>query len=116
MEEITLNSWMTFGSCIVFLIMLIGIIVFIFRYGRKQLKKDKLNELKYKLEYREIQEHIRNYPVDLGMYWKIRSEILRLENMKYQNPEKTAGLYTELICGRFLKIADGIAKNRLKNK
>jgi len=85
------------------------------KWGRESLKNDKLNELKYKLEYREIQEHIRTYPVDLGMYWKIRSEILRLENIGYENREKTAGLYTELVTGRFLKIADGIAKNRLKN-
>ena len=117
MNPIEPNSVITFSVLFIFILMTLFIFGWVIvQWGKKTFKKDKENELRYKLMYRDIQEHIKTYPVDLGMYWKIRSEIARLENMKYQNPEKTAGLYTELVTGRFLKIADGIAKNRLKNK
>ena len=116
MEPIEPNSVVTFSVLFILFLMALFIIGYLLvKWGRESLKNDKLNEFKYKLEYREIQEHIRTYPVEMSMYYKIKTEIFRLENFEYKDNEKTAVLRTELASGRFLKIADGIAKNRLKN-
>ena len=117
MTQIEPNSVATFSVLFIFFLMALFIIGYLLvKWGKKSLKNDNLNELKYKLEYREIQYLISTLPVDIGMYYRIKRKIEKLERFEYQNPEKTAGLYVELVSGRFLKIADGIAKNRLKNK
>ena len=112
MKPIELNSVLTFAFCFGILIMSLFIIVFYLKeWGNRQLKNDLKAE--YETMYLEIQENIKNYAVDLSNYYEIKKQIWRLENLKWQNREKTAILRAELVSGRFLKIADGIAKNRV---
>jgi len=116
MKEITLNSWITFAFAFGILIMLLCIIVFYIKeWGIRQLKIDRSNEIKYKLMYLEIQKHMEEYHVDPGMYYKIKDEIRRLENLEWQDIEKTAVLRAELCTGRFLNIALSEGKKRIEN-
>jgi len=117
MEPINPHSLVTFSVLFIFFIMALFVIGWYLVYwGKSSLAKDNLNELKYKLEYREIQDHIKTYSVDLGMYYKIKDEIRRLGEYEYKNPEKTSMLHLELCTSRFYKIALSIAENRVIKK
>lgn len=62
MEEITLNSWATFTSlAVLFLMSLFSIGWLLVRWGKYRLARDKENELRYKLMYRDIQRHTGTY-------------------------------------------------------
>ena len=115
MEEITFNSWMQAGCWFGVLIMILFIVAYYLgQWNALRHENNRINECQYESEYKRIQRHIEEYPVDIAMYYKIKDEIWRLKQLEHKNREKTTGLYTELVCGRFLKIADGIAKNRVK--
>ena len=114
MEPIESNSLATFSVCFVILIMILFVIgYFLVQWGVKQLKNDRINEAEYEAMYFNIQKHINEWPVDLGIYYKIKEEIWRLKNLKWKNKEKTAWLYVEFHMGRFLDIALSERKKRI---
>ena len=121
MEPIESNSLVTFSVCFIILLMALFVIgYFLVQWGIKQLKNDRINdrinEAEYKIMYSNIQKHISEWPTDLGIYYKIKQEIWRLENLKWKNKEKTAGINTELCSGRFFDIALSEAKKRVSKK
>ena len=113
MEEITDHSVATFSVLFIIIIALMFIIGYYLVYwGKMQLAKDRVNEKDYEDAYKLIQKHIKDYPVDLGMYYKIKREIWKLENMKWENREKTAMLHIELCSSKFMPIAMAIAEKK----
>ena len=109
MEPIELHSVLTFAFCIGILIMLFFILVF---YIKEWSKRRDILEAEYIKLYSKIQKHIETYPVNLSNYYVIKREIVRLENLKWKNKEKTVVICMKFCSGRFLNIALSEQKKR----
>jgi len=88
-EPITSNSWMTFLVIFVILLAAIFIVVALYYFGKRGVKKIDPEEKRYEDLYQRVQFLLTLYGVCENNYWYILSKIDQLEALPYKNTEMT---------------------------
>ena len=97
MNDITVNLWTTFLVIFVILLAAIFIIVALYYFGKRGVKKIDPEEKRYEELYQRIQFLLTLYGVCENNYWYILKNIDYLKALPHKNAEQT-----EVLNNRFL--------------